>query len=158
MEIQYEYGNILDTEAKYIAHCVNAQHVMASGVAKAIRERYPKAYDDYMSSALPLGKVILSKNEPHNILHIVGQQYYGREPGRVYVDYPALRRGIATINKHINEPVAFPMIGCGLAGGDWIIVSDIIKEESTNFQPIVYLLDDGIPYLERGQAGNAAPC
>ncbi len=144
--MEIEYGDILTTKARYIAHCVNAQYAMNSGVARAIRDRYPKAYDDYMSSKLVLGKVILSKNEPHNILHIVGQNYYGREIGRVYVDYPALRRGIATINKHINEPVAFPMIGCGLAGGDWTIVSAIIKEEATNFSPIVYLLNDGIPY------------
>lgn len=148
MKIKYEYGDILTTKAKYIAHCVNAQHAMNSGVARAIRERYPKSYDDYMSSALKLGKVILSKNEPHNILHIVGQEYYGRELGRRYVDYVALRRGIATINKNISEPIAFPMIGCGLAGGNWNIVSDIIEEESTNFQPIVYLLNDSIPVLE----------
>lgn len=146
MNIEYTYGNILTTDAKYIAHCVNAQHAMNSGVAKAIREQYPKAYDDYMSSQLVLGKVILSKNEPHNILHIVGQKYYGREQGRVYVDYVALRRGIHTINKHITEPVAFPKIGCGLAGGDWNIVSQIIEEESTNFQPLVYSLNDEIKY------------
>ena len=146
MDIEYRYGDILKTEARYIAHCVNAQYAMNSGVAKAIRDRYPKAYDDYMSSVLKLGAVILSKNEPHNILHIVGQEFYGRAPGHVYVDYPLLRRGIATINKHINEPVAFPKIGCGLAGGDWFIVSDIIQEESTNFQPIVYSFDDEVPF------------
>ena len=146
MRIEQRYGDILNTDAHYIAHCVNAQHAMNSGVARAIRNAYPKAYDDYMSSTLRLGKVILSKNEPHNILHIVGQQYYGREAGRVYVDYPALRRGIATINKHINEPVAFPMIGCGLAGGNWDTVSEILEEESTNFQPIVYILNDEVKF------------
>lgn len=145
MKIQRQYGNILTTEARYIAHCVNAQHKMASGVAKAIRAAYPKAYNDYMASTLPLGKVILSKNDPHNILHIVGQKYYGYDK-RVYVDYVALRQGIATINKNIHEPVAFPMIGCGLAGGDWKIVSAIIEEESTNFQPIVYILNDEVKY------------
>ncbi len=145
MEIEYRYGDVLTTDSRYIAHCVNAQHKMASGVAKCIRERYPKAYDDYMESTLPLGKVILSINEPHNILHIVGQKFYGYD-SRVYVDYPALRRGIATINKNISEPVSFPMIGCGLAGGDWNIVSAIIQEESTNFQPIVYGLNDEVIY------------
>jgi O-acetyl-ADP-ribose deacetylase (regulator of RNase III) len=145
MKIQDKYGDILSTDAKYIAHCVNMQHKMNSGVAKVIRERYPKAYDDYMSSELKLGKVILSKNEPHNILHIVGQRYYGRDGAR-YIDYPALRSAICTINRNISEPVAFPMIGCGLAGGDWNIVKEILEEEATNFQPIVYILNDNIPY------------
>lgn len=146
MDIDYQYGDILTTDAKYIAHCVNAQHAMNSGVARAIRDRYPKAYDDYMSSVLSMGKVILSKNEPHNILHIVGQEFYGRAPGHRYVDYPSLRKGIATINKHISEPVAFPRIGCGLAGGDWVVVAKIIEEEATNFQPIVFSFDDEVPF------------
>lgn len=145
MKIEYRVGNILDTDARYIAHCVNAQHKMASGVAKTIREAYPKAYDDYMFCSLFLGKVILSLNEPHNILHIVGQNNYGYD-GKVYVDYNALRVGINTLNKHIiGQPVAFPLIGCGLAGGDWSIVSKIIEEEATWFQPIVYTLDGKIP-------------
>lgn len=149
MIIEQRYGDILNTDTKYIAHCVNAQGKMASGVARAIRNRYPKAYSDYMevfhNSGLPLGKVIASVNKPHTVLHIVGQQTYGYD-GRTYVNYRALRRGIRTINKNFNEPVSFPLIGCGLAGGDWSIVRSIIEEESTNFQPVVYVLNDEIPF------------
>ena len=145
MKIKTRYGNILNTEISYIAHCVNNQHKMRSGVAKAIREKYPKAYDDYMSSKLGMGNVIVSTNTPHNIIHIVGQDHYGYD-GKQYVDYVALRKGIKTINKHIHEPVAFPKIGCGLAGGDWSIVSAILEEEMTNFHPIVYILNDEVPY------------
>lgn len=149
MEIEYRYGNLLNTEIPYIAHCVNAQGKMRSGVAKAIREAYPKAYDDYMdvynSTGLKMGKVICSTNKPHNILHIVGQRNYGYD-GDQYVDYLALRDGFRTINKNVQDRVAMPLIGCGLAGGDWRIVSAIIEEELTNFQPVVYTLDDGVPF------------
>lgn len=149
MKIDYRYGNILHTNVKYIGHCVNAQGRMASGVAKAIREKYPKAYTDYMAfyeeGKVKLGKVLLSTNTPHNILHIVGQNHYGYD-GKQYVDYLALRKAFKQINKLLSEPVAFPLIGCGLAGGDWRIVSAIIEEESINFQPIVYTLDDEVPF------------
>ena len=32
-----------------------------------------------------------------------------------------------------------PQIGCGLAGGDWNIISKIIESECTNVFPVVYL-------------------
>ena len=147
MKIIYRHGDILDTDTKYIAHCVNAQGKMASGVAKAIRSRYPKAYDDYIdtynTSGLQLGKVICSTNVPHDILHIVGQKYYGYDKA-TYVDYVALRRAFATINKNVKSSVSLPLIGCGLAGGNWQIVSAIIEEEFTNIQPIVYSLNDEV--------------
>ena len=149
MQIQSKYGNILDTDAKYICHCVNAQGVMRSGVAKAIRQQYPKAFKVYRTrfenGGLPLGAIIGADCGKHIILNLVGQKYYGND-GKVYLDYIALRKGIASINKNISEPVAFPMIGCGLAGGDWKLVSEILEQESTNFQPLVYVLDDRIPF------------
>lgn len=149
MQIEYRYGDLLKTDIPYIAHCVNAQGKMGSGVAKTIRETYPKAYEDYMevynSTGLKLGKVICSVNKPHSILHIIGQNRYGHD-GALYIDYLALRRGIKTINKNVQSRIAFPLIGCGLAGGNWDIVSSIIEEELTQFQPIVYTLNDGVPF------------
>lgn len=150
MEIETKYGDLLEAEEKYICHCVNAQGRMASGVAKLIRAKYPKAYDTYMnvhnSKGLKLGNIIGADCGQHIVLNLVGQKNYGYD-GKVYVDYAALRKGISLINKNINEPVAFPMIGAGLAGGDWKLISEIIEEESTNFQPVVYILDDGVPWL-----------
>lgn len=149
MQIDYKYGDILNTEAKYICHCVNAQGAMRSGVAKAIRERYPKAFDVYKevheTSGLKLGQVIGADCGSHTILNLVGQKNYGYD-GKVYVDYIAIRKGLKSINRNVTEDVAFPLIGCGLAGGDWKIVSSIIEEESTNFQPLVYILNDEVPF------------
>lgn len=149
MQIEYRYGDLLTTDSSYIGHCVNAQGKMRSGVAKVIREKYPKAYEDYMSvyveKGLKLGTVIASVNNPHTILHIVGQRYYGND-GRLYLDYQALRRAVDILDRNVTGTVSFPLIGCGLAGGDWKLVSEIIEEGSTNFQPIVYVLDDKVPY------------
>lgn len=149
MKIEYRYGDILTTDSLYIAHCCNAQGVMSSGVAKAIRNKYPKAFtvyrERYEKSGLPLGFVIGADCGDHVILNIIGQKNYGYDK-HVYVDYLAIRRALRSINQHISEPVSFPLIGCGLAGGDWRIMSSIIEEESTNFQPIVYTLDDEVPY------------
>lgn len=150
MKIEYRVGNILTTDCKYICHCVNMQGRYNSGVAKEIRYEYPKAYElyyeAYLERAIHLGQIIGADCGKHIILNLVGQRYYGREPGRVYADYIALRKGFQSINKNISEAVAFPLIGCGTAGGDWKIVSSILEEESTNFQPVVYQFDDEIKY------------
>lgn len=47
MAIIYKKGNVLDTTDRYIVHGCNSRKVMGSGVALAIRQKYPKAYEDY---------------------------------------------------------------------------------------------------------------
>ena len=149
MKIEYRYGDVLTTDSLYIAHCCNAQGKMNSGVAKAIRDKYPKAFtvykERYDTTGLHLGQVIGADCGDHVILNIIGQEYYGYD-GRRYVDYPAIRKALHSINKNINESVSFPRLGCDRAGGDWTIMSQIIEEESTNFQPIVYFLNDEVSF------------
>lgn len=63
------------------------------------------------------------------IASIFGQDRYGRD--KKYTDYVALGNGIeyvAQFAESKNKSVAIPFgIGCGLGGGDWIVVSDIIE-------------------------------
>ena len=46
-------GNLFDTEANYICHQVNCLGKMGSGIAKQIRERYPKVFKSYLEYANP---------------------------------------------------------------------------------------------------------
>ena len=60
-----------------------------------------------------------------------------------YANYGAIQECIKRINLYFKgagfvQKVAFPMIGAGLAGGDWQIIERIIERNSKNFQPIVY--------------------
>ena len=43
-------GNLLDATEAIIAHQVNCQRKMNSGVAKAIREKYPIVFDIYQET------------------------------------------------------------------------------------------------------------
>lgn len=47
MAVVIKEGNVFDSDAKIICHQVNCQGVMGSGVAKEVRERYPKVYEQY---------------------------------------------------------------------------------------------------------------
>jgi len=130
-------GSLLDAREGLIVHGCNAQGVMGSGVAAAIREAYPQAYADYRRAfeekGLKVGQIVwttVSHAPKLAIANAITQEYYGRDKGRVYVDYDALRRVFGRIGEVARQhaiPVHFPMIGAGLANGDWAVIAPIIE-------------------------------
>ncbi len=156
MEIEYVTGNILDGPEQFLVQGCNAQGVMGSGLAKQIREDYPKVYVEYRrayedgDNFLALGEMVWVDVEDRIILNAITQQNFGRNPNVVYASYDAIEQVVKTIDEElgsVDSPprVAFPLIGCGLANGSWKIVSQIIEDHSTSFQPVVYLWDGVMP-------------
>lgn len=144
MKIIYVNGDLMEAPETYILHGCNNRGVMGSGVAKAIRAKYPDAYkrykDRYDRWGLPLGGVIVARCEDKVIFNGITQDGYGRD-GKQYVDYQAIHFVMCTVNDYVEEGwcVAMPKIGAGLGGGDWYIINEIIEECSTRFQPVVYV-------------------
>ena len=128
-------GDILDVKAGIICQQVNCMGKMGAGLALAIRNKWPVVYQDYMKAykngQLTPGYVILSAIDHHNRLYVAslcGQLHYGRD--KQYTIYSAVEEclsKIATFNKE-NLSVYIPYgMGCGLAGGSWSTVSDMIS-------------------------------
>lgn len=148
MEIIYRKGDLLETDCRLIAHGCNAQGVMGSGVAKAIRAKYPNAYDIYrgvhLDKGLTLGENVLAgiPGTTTIIVNCITQEFYGRDSSRIYIDYKSIRSCMRNLNTILEmyDEVAMPKIGAGLGGGDWETISIIIEEELTDLQPIVYEL------------------
>jgi len=147
MKIIYKKGNLLDCEEPYIMHGCNAQGVMQSGVAKAIRDRWSEAYQRYykvyndQGGRLYLGQIIIAHGSDKMIINAITQRMYGRDRTRRYISYAALRLCCETVNKQcapFTAAIALPRIGCGLANGEWSVVEKIIEEEFTHIQPVVY--------------------
>lgn len=158
MDIIYKHGDLMKAAERFIVHGCNAQGVMGSGVAKLIRDRYPQAYNEYVdihrSEGLFVGQTLWVNTHPHAIINAITQERYGRDENVVYVSYDGIRSAFRRINEVAASPsdaygevdaVALPLIGAGLANGRWSIISKIIEEEATNFQPVVYLVDGIIP-------------
>jgi O-acetyl-ADP-ribose deacetylase (regulator of RNase III) len=148
MKIKYVTGDLLQAPEQYVLHGCNAKGVMGSGVAKLIRDKYPKAYQDYRNSydshGLSLGSIVPSKQPDGKIiLNAITQETYGKTG--VHVSYWAIANVMHILNKwHINnqkqpKEIAMPKVGSGLAGGDWNVIEAIIENEAKNFQPIVYI-------------------
>lgn len=159
-------GNLLAVKHGIVVHGCNAQGVMGSGVAKEVREVYPGAYEAYRNAyekhlketgqALQLGRVVwytVSKEEPKlAIANAITQQFYGRDPKVRYVSYEAIEtafRRIGAIAREHNLPVHYPMIGAGLANGDWGTIADIIDRELEGVEHTVWTLP-GFPTPSRG--------
>lgn len=127
-------GDICNAKTDVIVHQVNCRGVMGSGVAKAIKTKWPFVYQQYMmicSQVSPqdlLGKaqpVVISPNKndfPKFIVNLFGQLNYGRQNIQ-YTDIRALEDGLQLVYdfaKQYNYSVAMPYkIGCGLGGADW---------------------------------------
>lgn len=129
-------GDLLETDCKVIAHGVNCQNVMGSGVAKVLYTKWPvikEAYHDYfIVNQIMDGSEVLGDIDDFTLDHDITfincftQEFYGYN-GKKYVSYDAIYDCFKQIASHYEE-VAIPRIGCGLAGGNWEIVKRIIND------------------------------
>jgi len=123
-----------------IVHGCNCFGKMGAGIAKAIKKAFPRAYKADLNFGLSvsnrLGNISTAMVEADytgddlRVINAYTQYAYGS--GRANIDYDALRRCFKHIKYHyggVGTITAYPYIGCGLAGGDWNIVSRIIDEE-----------------------------
>lgn len=149
--MQVIYGDILNSNADVIVHQVNCQGVMGKGLAKQIREAYPEVYEQYLYLCKEYKDYGCKTHELLGMTEIVrvgfnrfvanlfAQEYYGSGK-KCYTDYDALRKCLATVNSEFaGKVVAVPYkLGCGLAGGNWDIVSKIIEETLTDCRVKIY--------------------
>ena len=137
--MNYIEGNILDTSYGIIAHQVNCQLVMGSGLAKQVRDKYPHVFKEYteVMSRIPtdkrLGKCQMVIAVPGKVMiaNLFGQLNY-LPRGIQHTDYSALGMALRHLQRwrerfSPNVQVYVPEgIGCGLGGGDWEIVKGIV--------------------------------
>lgn len=141
--IRFENISLLEADVDYICHQVNCQGKMNSGVAKAIRERWPIVYTTYWNTFLSesnlLGKILLvdiNEYEPRTwpkqptIINMFSQEFYGYD-GKRYTSYDAFDNCLQKIKETVpkGSKIAFPYkIGCDRGGANWNIVLTMISE------------------------------
>lgn len=145
------YGDILDIKQGIIIQQVNCKGVMGAGLAKQIRDKYPRVFSDYKKHIALykennlehhlLGSINSTSLVEHGITiyNFFSQDTYGKI-GR-YTDYKAFENCLIKLLKRFKNSkvdpkdfdVYFPYgIGCGLAGGDWSIISNLIEKYFPN--------------------------
>lgn len=117
-----------------ICHQVNIQGAMGAGLALAIKRKWPIVFEKYKvmcdRQLFHLGSIQpVQVSETLWVCNLAGQEFYGKG---LQTDYEAVRMGLEKINKWAgdrNFQVYLPYkMGAGLAGGDWAVIEQIIKE------------------------------
>ena len=140
MEIIYKTGNLLDAQTDVIAHQVNCQGVMGSGVAKYIREKWDNVYTAYKAEYdlfTDLNKPLLGNcqlvqvNDHQYVANLFGQNKYGYDSKR-YTSYDGIYDALINLafqmeNNNINS-IAFPYrMSSDRGGADWNVVLAMIE-------------------------------
>ena len=124
----------LNGDFDVIIHGCNCECAMNGGIAKQIKNTFPDAYqadqgtkpcDPSKMGSFSYAKVKLRSQKRLIIVNGYTQLLAGGQ-----VNYVALR----TVMQHVKQNfygtrIGYPKIGSGLAGGDWVIIEDIINEE-----------------------------
>ena len=146
-------GNLIELALKgnfqIIAHGANCFCRMKSGIAKQISEKIPDAVradnetkpgDITKLGNFTIGSIIVGDKINGIILNLYTQYMYGTDSRKV--DYEALTLCLRKVNKiYANSTIGLPMIGAGLAGGDWNLISKIIRRELFNMDVTIVIYE-----------------
>lgn len=145
-------GDLLMSGADIIAHQVNCQGKMNSGVAKQIRNKYPYVYEEYTKiSKAKLGynqyiSIASNNTGTKYVCNMFAQDKYGYD-GKQYTDIKSLERCLQELHdtaKALNYKVALPYkIGCVRGGANWDEVYALIDRIFHDYQIELWKYDRG---------------
>jgi O-acetyl-ADP-ribose deacetylase (regulator of RNase III) len=153
--------DIFESGADYILHQVNCQGVMGSGVAKQVKDKFPKVYDEYKKwcNTIPLDVLLghaqfVNTQEDYNtsfkgIINLFAQNNFGYDGNR-YTNYDALRNSLEWVKGCVfsNKTIAIPyLMSCHRGGGDWNVVYKMIEEIFKDHNVLICEYDGGRFYV-----------
>lgn len=153
MPITHKKGCLItafqNREIENIAHVVNCKGVMGAGIAAQIRLEFPEVYEEYTEYCKPvpntpskslLGNVLrVGLGGSSGVFNLFAQDDYARysvddyNSSKRQLHYPSLMKCLASMSENFlweygsGVDVGIPYgMGCGLAGGDWEIVEEML--------------------------------
>lgn len=149
--LHYKNGDLLKSDCTTILHQANCFSTMGAGIARSIAKMYPEAaavdkYSHY-SPEYKFGKFTWATVESGvTIANLYGQ--YGMGKG-LQTDYKMLNNALnfflftakSGFGNNINlSKIGVPYgMGCGLAGGDWNVVKEILENASLKHKVDIYV-------------------
>jgi len=158
MEIKYVIGDAINPiggkEMKFIVHCCNNIGAWGAGFVLALSRRWgmPELMYRKWAQERPnelresLGRIqVVPVEKDIMVINIIGQEGTGSKDGIPPIRYDAIKEGLDKVQEIMETysgkscTLHMPRIGCGLAGGDWAKIEEIIKE-TIKVPTIVYTL------------------
>ncbi|QNP49410.1 macro domain-containing protein [Diaphorobacter aerolatus] len=146
-------GDILLSKAELLAHGISAHDPFDSGLALALRERWPSLVKDFRhdtrSRPIAVGEVwgwtgLLPEGGVRRILNLVTQDTLGQgpsaKPGKATIEN--VRHALQNMARHVRAEnigsVALPRLATGVGGLEWEQVRPLVDQ---------YLGELGIPVI-----------
>ena len=138
MEIKYFDGDVLTSTAPIIMHQVNCKGAMNSGVAKAIKEKWPVVYDEYIRfyqnipTNMLLGTTQFVKiGADRYVANLFAQEKYGYN-GERYTSYDAIDKCLKSVAQNAEngkiDRVAMPYkMSSDRGGADWDVILSLVN-------------------------------
>lgn len=143
MNIKYVVGDATEPQGdgrKIIAHVCNDQGVWGAGFVLALsaKSRWPAHYYRYWAergeagNRFRLGNISLTpyRDPKVRVANMIAQHGLGPKDGVPPIRYLFLANCLLKLERicrDTGETVHMPRIGCGLAGGDWSRVSQLVQ-------------------------------
>ncbi len=156
-EIQFLQGDVLRPRGsgrKLITHVVSdaTPNWGGRGVAIAIKKKWEKAQEEFRNwfgQRERLGKVHFCEvDDGIEIATMVSQRGYGpsKSPRIRYAALETALQSVSVRAQKTSATVHMPRIGCGQAGGSWMLVEELINSSliAANLSVTVYDLPDTI--------------
>lgn len=169
--MKYVQGNLLTAlqsgKLDVIAHQTNCFCKGRRGIAPQIFNAFPEAKlaDDKteVGDASKMGNFTVATTMcGGRVYNLYGQYHFDNRKSDYGTHYPSLQNSLYEMACDLREVyrsstddtpirVGFPLIGCGLAGGDWNRVSEFIKNafDGPEYDVYIYTLNkmDGVQYV-----------
>lgn len=126
----------LEGQFDVIIHGCNCQCRMGKGIALSVKQQFPEAYKADCATTAGSRKKLgtyshapIERGEARFTIVNAYTQFHWKGSG-VKADYQAIRRVMRSIAADFSgKRIGYPLIGAGLAGGDWKVIEEIILEE-----------------------------
>lgn len=142
-------GDITEVKSGIIVHQVNTLGIMGGGLALQIKNKFPKAFTEYIKfldekkRVKILGLInIVDINNDLSICNLFGQSTINI--GMKNTSYDAIDTGLKSLSDYIEsnnimKDVYFPYkMGSDLGGGNWNVVFEIIEQYFPNHTLVIY--------------------
>lgn len=132
-------------EQDVFVHGCNTKGLFSAGIAGIVRKVYPECHETYMS-ALRSYEFLAGDIIPHEIkegkviLNALTQVYAGRNGSYDLIDKVFFKVALV----YGDNKICFPLIGCGIAGLEWEIVSSIIDFHLKNLDYVCMVREEDI--------------
>ncbi len=118
-----------------VIHGCNCFCTMGAGIARQIKKDFPAAFAADQQTIAKDKNKLSTYSKAHiqhgDIVFIIVNAYtqYNWRGDGLKADYAAIRRVFTSIAIEFPQArIAYPLIGAGLAGGDWQVIPEIIND------------------------------